>query len=297
MKKLAIAMMLGIAAMSASAQVNYKMQVACNPQDVKTYDTNRLRSSFLMEKVMVPNEINVTYSMYDRFIFGGAVPTTKELVLETIDPLKAKFFLERRELGVINVGGAGRVLVDGEVYDLLPRDGLYVGMGAKELKFESCDKANPAKFYINSCPAHTTYPTVKINIAQAAKRPLGTVEQCNKRVINQYIHPSVLKTCQLCMGLTELEPGSNWNSMPCHTHERRMEVYFYFNLNDNIVFHMMGQPQETRHIVMHNEQAVISPSWSIHCGVATSNYAFIWGMCGENQEFDDMDNIDPSDLR
>lgn len=268
-----------------------------HPDDAKHYTTERLRSDYLIEKVFEADEALLTYSHFDRIIAGGVMPVEKQVELTGGKALASEYFLERRELGVINVGGAGCVLVDGEVYDLLPRDGLYVGMGAKELKFESCDKANPAKFYINSCPAHTTYPTVKINIAQAAKRPLGTVEQCNKRVINQYIHPSVLKTCQLCMGLTELEPGSNWNSMPCHTHERRMEVYFYFNLNDNIVFHMMGQPQETRHIVMHNEQAVISPSWSIHCGVATSNYAFIWGMCGENQEFDDMDNIDPRDLK
>ena len=169
-------------------------------------------------------------------------------------------------------------------------------MGIKTLEFESLDPANPAKYWINSCPAHQTYPNRKINIKDAAKRPLGSVETCNKRVINQYIHPAVLKTCQLCMGLTELEPGSNWNSMPCHTHERRMEVYFYFNLDDKVLFHMMGQPQETRHILMHNEQAVISPSWSIHCGVGTGNYAFIWGMCGENQDFDDMDNIDPKDM-
>ena len=183
-------------------------------------------------------------------------------------------------------------------YDLKQYDGLYVGMGAKTLSFESDDPADPAKFYINTCPAHKTYPTVKIDIDKANKRPLGAVETCNKRVINQYIHPAVMQSCQLCMGMTQLAPGSNWNSMPCHTHERRMEVYFYFDLKDhNVVFHMMGEPNETRHLLMHNEQAVISPSWSIHTGVGTSNYTFIWGMCGENQEFDDMDNIDPMDLK
>ena len=188
--------------------------------------------------------------------------------------------------------------MDGTVYDLKQYDGLYVGMGAKTLSFTSDDPADPAKFYINTCPAHKTYPTVKIDIDKANKRPLGSVETCNKRVINQYIHPAVMQSCQLCMGMTQLAPGSNWNSMPCHTHERRMEVYFYFDLKDNnVVFHMMGEPTETRHLLMHNEQAVISPSWSIHTGVGTSNYTFIWGMCGENQEFDDMDNIDPMDLR
>jgi len=226
MKKLAIAMMLGIAAMSASAQVNYKMQVACNPQDVKTYDTNRLRSSFLMEKVMVPNEINVTYSMYDRFIFGGAVPTTKELVLETIDPLKAKFFLERRELGVINVGGEGIVTVDGKEYTLKFKDALYVGRGKQKVTFKSKDSSNPAKFYINSATAHKEYKTQLITIdgrkgsLKANSFPAGKLEESNDRVINQLIVNNVLEEgpCQLQMGLTELKPGSVWNTMPAHTH-------------------------------------------------------------------------------
>ena len=215
---------------------------------------------------------------------------SKELASDTL--------LERREMGCINVGGAGRITVDGTAYDLGPLDGLYVGMGAREIRLESADPAAPAKFYINTCPAHKTYPNVKVDIAKAAKRPLGATETCNKRVINQYFHPDVMNSCQLGMGLTALEPGSNWNSMPCHTHERRMEVYFYFDLKgDNVVFHMMGEPQETRHLILHNEQAVISPSWSIHTGVGTSNYTVIWGMCGENQAFDDMDNIDPMDLK
>ena len=305
MKKLAIAMMLGIAAMSASAQVNYKMQVACSPQDVKTYDTNRLRSSFLMEKVMVPNEINVTYSMYDRLIFGGAVPATKELVLETIDPLKSKFFLERRELGVINIGGEGIVTVDGKEYTLKFKDALYVGRGKQKVTFKSKDSSNPAKFYINSATAHKEYKTQLITIdgrkgsLKANSFAAGKLEESNDRVINQLIVNNVLEEgpCQLQMGLTELKPGSVWNTMPAHTHERRMEVYMYFEVpGDNVVFHMMGEPTETRHIVMKNEEAVISPSWSIHSGAGTSNYTFIWAMGGENMEFDDMDTMKPNEM-
>ncbi len=268
-----------------------------HPDDARGYDTAELRRQYLIEKVFEADEALLTYSHFDRIIAGGVMPVHKAVALTGGKELASEYFLERRELGIINIGGAGKVIADRDEYDMAERDGLYLGMGIKKVEFVSLDPANPAKFWINSCPAHHTYPNKKINIADAAKRPLGTVEQCNKRVINQYIHPAVLKTCQLCMGLTELEPGSNWNSMPCHTHERRMEVYFYFNLGEKVMFHMMGQPQETRHIVMHNEQAVISPSWSIHCGVGTGNYAFIWGMCGENQEFDDMDNIDPQDLR
>lgn len=244
MKKLAIAMMLGIAAMSASAQVNYKMQVACSPQDVKTYDTNRLRSSFLMEKVMVPNEINVTYSMYDRLIFGGAVPATKELVLETIDPLKSKFFLERRELGVINIGGEGIVTVDGKEYTLKFKDALYVGRGKQKVTFKSKDSSNPAKFYINSATAHKEYKTQLITIdgrkgsLKANSFAAGKLEESNDRVINQLIVNNVLEEgpCQLQMGLTELKPGSVWNTMPAHTHSRRVEAYFYFNVRPEMLF-------------------------------------------------------------
>ena len=267
-----------------------------HPQDAKWYDTEKLRRQYLIEKVFEKDEALLTYSHFDRIIAGGIMPVDTKVALTGGKELASQYFLERRDMGIINVGGPGRVYADSDTYELAPRDGLYLGMSIKTLEFESLDPANPAKYWINSCPAHQTYPNKKINIKDAAKRPLGSVETCNKRVINQYIHPAVLKTCQLCMGLTELEPGSNWNSMPCHTHERRMEVYFYFNLGDNIMFHMMGQPQETRHIIMHDEQAVISPSWSIHCGVGTSSYAFIWGMCGENQEFDDMDNVNPKDM-
>lgn len=269
-----------------------------HPEDAKHYTTERLRRDFLIETVFQPDEAVFTYSHFDRIIAGGVMPVHQAVELTGSKELASDTFLERREMGCINVGGAGRITVDGTAYDLGPLDGLYVGMGAREIRLESADPAAPAKFYINTCPAHKTYPNVKVDIAKAAKRPLGATEMCNKRVINQYFHPDVMHSCQLCMGLTALEPGSNWNSMPCHTHERRMEVYFYFDLKgDNVVFHMMGEPQETRHLILHNEQAVISPSWSIHTGVGTSNYTFIWGMCGENQAFDDMDNINPMDLK
>ena len=269
-----------------------------HPEDAKHYTTERLRRDFLIETVFQPDEAVFTYSHFDRIIAGGVMPVRQAVELTGSKELASDTFLERREMGCINVGGAGRITVDGTSYDLGPLDGLYVGMGAREIRLESADPAAPAKFYINTCPAHKTYPNVKVDIAKAAKRPLGATETCNKRVINQYFHPDVMHSCQLCMGLTALEPGSNWNSMPCHTHERRMEVYFYFDLKgDNVVFHMMGEPQETRHLILHNEQAVISPSWSIHTGVGTSNYTFIWGMCGENQAFDDMDNINPMDLK
>ena len=306
MKKLAIAMMLGIAAMSASAQVNYKMQVACSPQDVKTYDTNRLRSSFLMEKVMVPNEINVTYSMYDRLIFGGAVPATKELVLETIDPLKTEYFLERRELGVINTGGPGIVSVDGKDYELNFKDALYVGRGNKNVTFRSKDAANPARFYINSTPAHKAYKTQLITIdgrkgsIKANSFAAGSMEESNDRVINQLIVANVLEEgpCQLQMGLTELKPGSVWNTMPAHTHDRRVEAYFYFNVPEgNAICHLMGEPQENRLIWLHNEQAVMSPEWSIHAAAGTSNYMFIWGMGGENLDYGDMDKVTYLEMR
>lgn len=267
-------------------------------EDAKHYTTERLRGEYLIETVFAPDDAILTYSHFDRIIVGGVMPVSKSVELVGCKELASDTFLQRREMGVINIGGKGKIAVDGVEYDLKQYDGLYVGMGAKTLSFTSDDPADPAKFYINTCPAHKTYPTVKIDIDKANKRPLGSVETCNKRVINQYIHPAVMQSCQLCMGMTQLAPGSNWNSMPCHTHERRMEVYFYFDLKDNnVVFHMMGEPTETRHLLMHNEQAVISPSWSIHTGVGTSNYTFIWGMCGENQEFDDMDNIDPIDLR
>ncbi len=269
-----------------------------SPLDAKHYDTDRLIKEYLITDLFAPGKVRMTYSHFDRIIAGSIVPTDKPLTIEAADELRADFFLQRREMGIINIGGGGKITVDGTVYTLNPRDGLYIGMGNKDIVFESDDAANPAKFYMNSCPAHKTYPTVHIDITKAKKVPCGSVEECNKRVINQYIHPEVMDSCQLSMGLTQLEVGSVWNTMPCHTHERRMEVYLYFDMDpETCVFHMMGEPTETRHIIMRNEQAVISPSWSIHSGCGTKNYTFIWGMCGENQTFTDMDGIKMTDLR
>lgn len=274
------------------------IRYANHPEDSKHYTTEELRKHYLIDKVFVKDEIALTYSHQDRMIAGGAMPVEKELSLGSTKELGTEFFLERREMGIINVGGKGTVVLDGKEYALDFKDGIYIGMGTKEIVFKSDDKSKPAKFYINSCPAHKTYPTVYITKDMAVHRPLGTAENMNKRVVNQYVNPAVCESCQLAMGMTELAVGSSWNTMPSHTHERRMEVYFYFELeDDNVVFHMMGQPQETRHIILHNEQAVISPSWSIHSGTATSNYTFIWGMCGENQTYDDMDNIGNFDLK
>ncbi len=271
---------------------------AANAKDVRYYTTDRLREEFHIANLFTKDNIRMVYSHIDRIIVIGMMPIKLELNLKAGKELAAEYFLERRELGCINIGGPGVITVDGEVYEMNPRDGIYVGRGHKELKFKSLDEANPAKFYMTSCPAHTEYPTVKIDITKARKVPCGSVEDCNKRVINQYIHPEVMKSCQLAMGLTQLEVGSNWNTMPSHTHDRRMEVYLYLDMGQNdAVFHMMGEPKETRHIVMHNEEAVISPSWSIHSGVGTKNYSFIWAMCGENQEFTDMDHIETKELR
>lgn len=267
-------------------------------EDAKKYDTADLRRHFLIEDLFVPGEIKMTYSHIDRIIVAGIVPFDKALHLEASKELGCSYFLERREMGVINIGGAGVVTLDGEKYELNNSDGLYVGMGVKEVSFESLDAKKPAKFYVNSGTAHKSYPTVKIGLDKANKVKAGSDEECNKRTINQYVHPAVCESCQLVMGMTILEPGSIWNTMPCHTHDRRMEVYLYFNMDeDSVVFHLMGTPDETRHIVMRNEQAVISPSWSIHSGVGTKNYTFIWGMVGENQTFTDMDVVETKDLR
>jgi len=271
---------------------------AVNPRDFKTYDTDRLREEFLIPVLFIEDEIKLVYSHIDRIITGGAMPIVRPLTLDAGAELKADYFLQRRELGVINVGGKGTITVDGTVYEMNPRDGMYIGCGNREVVFASENPAEPAKFYLSSCPAHTQYPTVRIDITKAKKVPCGTAENCNKRVINQYIHPEVMKSCQLTMGLTQLESGSNWNTMPCHTHDRRMEVYMYLDMGpEDVVFHLIGEPEETRHIIMHNEQAVINPSWSIHSGVGTRNYTFIWSMCGENQEFTDMDGVKTEDLR
>ncbi len=271
---------------------------ASNAKDVKYYTTDRLREEFHIANLFTKDNIRMVYSHTDRIIVIGMKPVEATLSLEAGKELAANYFLERRELGCINIGGKGIIIIDGEEYEMNPRDGIYVGKGHKDLKFKSVDKENPAKFYMTSCPAHAEYPIVKIDITKARKVPCGSTEDCNKRVINQYIHPEVMQSCQLAMGLTELEVGSNWNTMPSHTHDRRMEVYLYLDMGANdAVFHMMGEPKETRHIVMHNEEAVISPSWSIHSGVGTKNYSFIWAMCGENQEFTDMDHIETRELK
>lgn len=275
-----------------------EIRYASSNKDAKNYDTNRLREEFLIENLFTPNNIKLVYSHYDRIIAGGVCPADEVIKLEGAKELGSDYFLERRELGIINIGGAGIVTLDGEEFHLNNKDALYVGLGIKEVTFKSLDIEHPAKFYLNSAPAHHKYPTVKIGLADARKVKLGSLETSNKRTINQYIHPDVCQSCQLVMGMTILEDGSVWNSMPCHTHDRRMEVYLYFDMaEDTRVFHLMGEPTETRHIVMKNEEAVISPSWSIHSGVATASYTFIWGMVGENQTFTDMDHVAMEDLR
>jgi 4-deoxy-L-threo-5-hexosulose-uronate ketol-isomerase len=276
---------------------NYSSRYASSPEAVKHYDTKQLRDEFLIDDLMQENEITLTYSHYDRYIAGAAVPVS-DLKLESIDPLKASYFLERREMGIINVGGKGSVIVEDTTYDLDFKDALYIGSGNKEVIFKSADSKNPAKFYINSAPAHTNHPTKKVSLAEANKLELGTMETANHRTVNQMIIGGLVTTCQLQMGMTELKPGSVWNTMPAHVHDRRMEVYFYLDIPENqAVCHFMGQPQETRHIWMNNHQAVISPPWSIHSGSGTSNYTFIWGMAGENLDYGDMDVCKITDLR
>ena len=276
----------------------FETRYANHPDDSKNYDTKTLRERYLAEKVFIEDEINFVYSHQDRIIAGGVMPVRKALTLGTTKELATEYFLERRELGFINIGGAGSVVLDGVEYKIGHKEGMYVGMGTKEVVFRSDKAGDPAKFYVNSSPAHKTYPTVLINKEKARKVPCGDGANMNERVINQFVHPAVCQSCQLAMGMTELKEGSGWNTMPCHTHERRMEVYMYFDLGeDDVVFHLMGTKEETRHIVMHNEQLVISPSWSIHAGIGTRNYTFIWGMCGENQDFDDMDHIATKDLK
>ena len=302
-----------LSALTGLAGVNYRVQTACHSDDVKHYDTAKLRDRFVMEKVMSPDEINLTYTMYDRLIYGGAMPVDKELVLEPIDPLKTEHFLDRRELGVINVGGPGIVTVDGVEYLLKFKEALYVGLGKKEVKFKSNDKGEPAKFYLNSTPAHREFVTQRITSDQACKNPgytignyikAGKMEESNDRVINQLIVAPVLaKTpgggCnQLQMGLTELKPGSVWNTMPQHVHGRRMEAYFYFNVpKGQAICHQIGEPQEQRIVWLHNEQAVTSPEWSVHSAAGTSNYMFIWGMGGENLDYGDMDKVPVESMR
>lgn len=278
------------------------IRYSANQRDVKRYTTEELRREFLIENLYVPDQVTAVYSHVDRMVTLGCMPVQETVSIDKgIDvwaSFGTRYFLERREIGMFNIGGAGKVTVDKKVYELGYKDCLYITRGAKEVMFSSDRPDAPAKFYMVSAPAHCSYETRLIKLADAAKKPLGAAETSNKRVINQFIHPDVLKTCQLSMGMTVLEPGSVWNTMPAHTHERRMEVYMYFEIPENqVVFHMMGEGQETRHIVMENEQAVISPSWSIHAGAGTCNYTFIWAMGGENQAFDDMDGISTAQLR
>jgi 4-deoxy-L-threo-5-hexosulose-uronate ketol-isomerase len=271
---------------------------AVHPEHVKTFDTQTLRNNFLIEKLFEDNQILLTYSHYDRLIVGGGCPLAP-LRLD-IDPkvIGCETLLERRELGIINIGGKGGVSVDGTAYELDTGDGLYIGMGAVDIRFSSKDAVDPAKFYLACAPAHTSHPTRKIALEAADPMALGTAEQCNQRTICKYIHPEGVSSCQLVMGMTTLKPGSIWNTMPVHTHPRRIEAYLYCNMSkDDLVFHFMGEPSETRHLVVRNEQAVLSPSWSIHSGAGTAAYSFIWSMAGENQAFADMDSVAMDEIR
>ncbi|TKG96495.1 5-dehydro-4-deoxy-D-glucuronate isomerase [Puteibacter caeruleilacunae] len=278
--------------------VKVEERFAIHHEDAKSYDTERLRKEFLIENLFVQGEVTLTYSHYDRLIVGGVCPTNNEIELLPIDQLKAEAFCDRRELGLINVGGTGTIVVDGTSYELNYKEALYVGKGAKEVKFSSADAAAPAKFYLNSAPAHQSFPTKHITLADANVLNLGSLETSNERQINQLIVNQIVETCQLQMGMTELKPGSVWNTMPAHTHSRRMEAYMYFEVPaDQGICHFMGQPQETRHIWMKNEQAVLSPPWSIHSAAGTSNYIFIWGMAGENLDYADMDVVAASELK
>lgn len=270
-----------------------------SPEDIRHYSTEQLRNEFLVEKFFVPGTIQLTYTHNDRMIFGGVTPTDQPLEFQLSKELGVEYFLERRELGVINIGGAGTIEIDGTKEDMKKQDGYYIGKETKHVVFSSKDPNDPAKFYVSSVPAHHKYPNVKISIDQVKPMETGEGLTLNERKIYQYIHPNVCESCQLQMGYTILEPGSAWNTMPCHTHERRMEAYVYFDFanEDTKVFHMMGKPDETKHLVVAEEQAVISPSWSIHSGVGTSNYSFIWAMCGENITYTDMDMVPMDELK
>ena len=279
-------------------KTNYELRYAAHPKDAKNYDTARLREDFLIQNLFVDNEVNMVYSMYDRLIVGGAKPVGETLVLEAIDPLKATHFLSRREIGIFNVGGAGRVKVDGKTFDLDFKEALYLGCGDRTVSFESVDAAKPAKLYFNSAPAHRNCPDKKVTKADAIVAEMGSLEGSNHRNINKMLVCQVVETCQLQMGMTELQPGSIWNTMPAHTHSRRMEAYFYFEIPEgDAICHFMGEPTETRHIWMKGEEAVLSPEWSIHSAAATHNYTFIWGMGGENLDYGDQDFYKYTELR
>ena len=278
-------------------KTQYQTRYASSPKEVKSFDTKALRDEFLIDNLMQEDQLVFVYTHYDRYVVGSAVPKSP-LNLETIDPLKAAYFLERREMGIINVGGDGVVEVGNEVFELTLKDSLYLGRGNKDVVFKSVDANNPAKFYINSAPAHKSFPNKKVSKAEANKIELGSLETANHRTVNQQIIGGIVDTCQLQMGMTELKTGSVWNTMPAHVHDRRMEIYYYLDIpQDQAVCHFMGQPQETRHIWMQNDQAVISPPWSIHSGSGTSNYTFIWGMAGENLDYGDMDVVKIDELR
>ncbi len=279
-------------------KTNYELRYAAHPEDAKSYDTKRLRRDFLIENIFSADEVNMVYSMYDRMIVGGAMPVNETLHLEAIDPLKQPVFLRRREIGIYNIGGKGKVKAGDDVIELDYKEALYLGSGDREVYFESLDANNPAKFYFNSATAHRNYPDKKITKDIAIVAEMGSLETSNHRKINKMIVNQVLPTCQLQMGMTELAPGSVWNTMPAHVHSRRMEAYLYFEVKeDQAVCHFMGEPQETRHIWMKNEQAVLSPEWSIHSAAATCNYTFIWGMAGENLDYGDQDFSKIEDLK
>jgi 4-deoxy-L-threo-5-hexosulose-uronate ketol-isomerase len=271
---------------------------AVHAREFKTMTTEQLRADFLIEELFTRERVNVIYTLYDRMIVGGAFPGSSPLALPNPANLKANYFLERRELGIINVGGPGKVVADGQSYILQNKEALFIGQGTKEVSFHAGEKGQPPLYYFNSSPAHRSYPTRKVSHAEAETVELGSIETSNHRVIRKLIVNSVVKTCQLQMGLTELKTGSVWNTMPPHTHDRRMEVYFYFDVPENqMVCHFIGEPQETRHVWMKNHQAVLSPPWSIHSGAGTSNYSFIWGMAGENLDYSDMDAVQIPDLK
>jgi 4-deoxy-L-threo-5-hexosulose-uronate ketol-isomerase len=279
-------------------KTNYEIRYASHPEDAKKFDTSRLRKEFLIEKIFSVDEVNMVYTLFDRLIVGGAMPVNEMLSLEAIDPLKSDYFLSRREFGTFNVGGAGKITVDGNVYELDYKEALYLGAGDRKVTFESVDPKNPAKFYFNSATAHKTFPDKKVTKADAIVAEMGTLEGSNRRNINKMLVCQVVPTCQLQMGMTELSPGSVWNTMPAHIHSRRMEAYFYFEVPEgNAVCHLMGEPTETRHIWMKGDQAVISPQWSIHAAAATSNYTFIWGMAGENLDYGDQDFFKNTELK
>ncbi|MDI6726148.1 MAG: 5-dehydro-4-deoxy-D-glucuronate isomerase [Smithellaceae bacterium] len=274
------------------------IRYAVHPEQMKTLDTAKIRQHFLVENLFEKDRLNMVYSHIDRIITGGVCPVNQTVALTVTRELGVDFFLERREMGIINLGSSGIVRVDRTEYNLGNKECLYLGMGSREISFASADRNDPAKFYFNSTPAHAAYPLVQLSMADAQRLDLGDPLKANVRTIYQFIHPKVLKSCQLVMGLTILAPGSNWNTMPCHTHDRRMEVYLYFDMpSDAVVFHLMGEPGETRHLVVRSEQAVISPSWSLHAGAGTGSYSFIWGMAGENQTFTDMDDVPMAALR